>query len=717
MKHRIHLYHMKWSWAMKRLVNILIILGLLLAGTVTKSIGATRVPKDDPPPQSTSVSNGNEVPIYMPLIMGFGHQYSVSGKVADSNNRPVAGVTITDQTGLSAVTDMNGLYTLNGLYGSEHALAPSKSGLVFEPSLAQVNLDTDSGSLDFTALQECSNGLENGGFEDNDGWTFPATEYTAGYSTAKAHNGDRSARTGMASDDNIYSYSSTRQKVHIPSDASSATLKVWLYPQSGEAADLALPEALAEGVLEQAELASDVQYVLVLDQYGNILKNLLWTRSNAREWRLYDFNLKMYSGRTIIIHIGTFNDGLNGRTTMYVDDADLEICPEGATPEPTPTGTPGTCENYLENSSFENNKAWEILPTARPARYSSKEVHSGERAMLTGFIKGESDLFSYSDAVQEVSIPKNSTSAVLKLWKFQRVFVPSKPGAVEPQLTMPPIGQPLSLTAESADVQYVLILDQYNNVLDAPIWERKDTGEWQYDEVSLKKYAGKTIQIQFGTFNNGISDMTQMFVDDIVLDACPSTPVTPTPSPTPGPTETPAPPGCDDYITNNGFEKDTGWYIPLTEFSADYSTTRAYNGNWSMRTGITSQAHNRYSYSDAAQTVSIPASADNVELSLWVYPSSSDAADLALAEIPMGQTFGTAAMASDVQYLLILDRYGNWIDTLLWQRSNAQTWKHYTYDLDSYAGKTIRIQFGTYNTGWGGVTSMYVDDVFLEVCD
>jgi hypothetical protein len=74
-------------------------------------------------------------------------------------------------------------------------------------------------------------------------------------------------------------------------------------------------------------------------------------------------------------------------------------------------------------------------------------------------------------------------------------------------------------------------------------------------------------------------------------------------------------------------------------------------------------------------------------------------------------------MASDVQYVLILDHYGNWIDTLLWQRSDAQSWRHHTFDLDDYAGDTIRIQFGTYNTGWGGVTSMYVDDVFLEVCD
>jgi hypothetical protein len=148
--------------------------------------------------------------------------------------------------------------------------------------------------------------------------------------------------------------------------------------------------------------------------------------------------------------------------------------------------------------------------------------------MLTGFIKGETDRFSYSDAVQEVSIPRSAGSAVLKLWKFQRVFQPSEPGLSLPLPAMPALGEPFTLPAESADVQYVLILDEFDNVLDAPIWEREDTGEWNYDEVNLRRYAGETIKIQFGTFNNGISDQTQMFVDDIVLDVCPTTPVTPT---------------------------------------------------------------------------------------------------------------------------------------------------------------------------------------------
>jgi bacillopeptidase F (M6 metalloprotease family) len=39
-----------------------------------------------------------------------------------------------------------------------------------------------------------------------------------------------------------------------------------------------------------------------------------------------------------------------------------------------------------------------------------------------------------------------------------------------------------------------------------------------------------------------------------------------------------------------------------------------------------------------------------------------------------------------------------------------------TYDLTVYAGSTIKLQFGTYNDGFGGVTAMYVDDVSMQIC-
>ncbi len=56
------------------------------------------------------------------------------------------------------------------------------------------------------------------------------------------------------------------------------------------------------------------------------------------------------------------------------------------------------------------------------------------------------------------------------------------------------------------------------------------------------------------------------------------------------------------------------------------------------------------------------------------------------------------------------------MDTLLWQRSNDRYWRRFEFNLLRFAGQTIQLQWGTYNNGYSGVTSMYVDDVSLLAC-
>ena len=135
-----------------------------------------------------------------------------------------------------------------------------------------------------------------------------------------------------------------------------------------------------------------------------------------------------------------------------------------------------------------------------------------------------------------------------------------------------------------------------------------------------------------------------------------------------------------------------------------------------MRTGIVYAAHNRFSYSDAYQSATIPLSSSSAILAMYIYQQSTESTSLPLAERPTSEQQSSQALSGDVQYVLILDWYGNWIDTLLWQRKNTQVWNYHQFNLDGYAGSTVRVQFGTYNDGWGGVTSMYVDDASFLVC-
>jgi hypothetical protein len=83
---------------------------------------------------------------------------------------------------------------------------------------------------------------------------------------------------------------------------------------------------------------------------------------------------------------------------------------------------------------------------------------------------------------------------------------------------------------------------------------------------------------------------------------------------------------------------------------------------------------------------------------------------------PTGRPFTETTLSGDLQYVLILDQYQNWIDTLVWQRSDSQDWTNKQFDLSDYAGWKIMLQWGTYNDGGGGITAMYVDDVSLQVC-
>jgi hypothetical protein len=70
----------------------------------------------------------------------------------------------------------------------------------------------------------------------------------------------------------------------------------------------------------------------------------------------------------------------------------------------------------------------------------------------------------------------------------------------------------------------------------------------------------------------------------------------------------------------------------------------------------------------------------------------------------------------DVQLVIIYDTAGIELDRLVHMRSNDADWVPYSFDLSEYAGETIQIYFDVINNGLEGITSMYVDDVYLRSC-
>ena len=664
---------------MKRLVQVSLVIILMLSSAPGISALGKQL---DIHPQLEPLPPGGGL-LFLPFLRS-ATGYSVTGQITDDQGQSLGGVTVIDQYGHSAVTSADGTYTLSNLTAGDYSLAPSKPGYVFSPSVNQVNLPAADSTLNFSGFLACSQATVNGSFELDQAWQY--TQNEAGYTAAAAHSGGRAFWTGILNTtDNKSGYSYAQQTITIPAGTAGATLRLWLYPLS--------EDATAQGFIEQANLptidtataSNDTQYVYVRDSNGEVLESLLWMRSDAQSWSIYEFNLSKYAGQTINLEVGSHNDGLEGVTAMYVDDVSLELC-NNRTPIIEAPTQPNV--NYFGNSGFEVNGSWTIAPTRYPAGYTTFTANTGLRSMRTGIIYTRADTYSYSDAYQTVTIPSDATSATLSLW-IRRITEDSVTLGAEAL----PTAIPLTEAPLASDRQYILVLDQYGNILDWLLSSKWTDPGWVNKAYDLTAYKGRTIRIQFGTYNDGIDDVTAMFVDDAVLDV-----VVPAPTATPPPTPPPPPGTCTEKFGNNSFEANSDWGIPITAFTAGYSTRNPYTGLRSMRNGIIYTRHNRFSYSDAYQTASISSGASSATLGMWLFPISERTSD------------------NDLQYILVLDSYGNWIDTLLWQRSNSQTWTFHQFNLNRFRGMTVRIQFGVYNDGLGDVTTLYVDDASLQVC-
>ena len=156
-----------------------------------------------------------------------------------------------------------------------------------------------------------------------------------------------------------------------------------------------------------------------------------------------------------------------------------------------------------------------------------------------------------------------------------------------------------------------------------------------------------------------------------------------------------------------------------------YSTQIVHSGLRSLRTGIYGTP-DLYSYSSSYQDVRIPAGASDATLSFWWYPISAEgpmvaaaggAPDPALVQAVVNGTAPTGVLAGDVQYVVLVDPpSGDILQTLLWTRSNAQAWQTASFAVSpALIGRTVRVQFGTYNDENGLSSSMFVDDV-AAVC-
>ena len=171
---------------------------------------------------------------------------------------------------------------------------------------------------------------------------------------------------------------------------------------------------------------------------------------------------------------------------------------------------------------------------------------------------------------------------------------------------------------------------------------------------------------------------------------------TPPPPPaTPTPTSTSTPPPSPGLIQNGGFETTGGWTYAGQDHPSRTQTI-AHSGKYSLKLGYSSRQQGD---SIAYQMVNIPGNARSANLSFYYWPASNDSS-----------TYGW-------QEADVINSSGKVLQQLFVNTTNDKVWIQMTFDLSSYAGQTIGIQFLDHEESGGGnyYTYMYVDDVSLNV--
>ena len=204
-----------------------------------------------------------------------------------------------------------------------------------------------------------------------------------------------------------------------------------------------------------------------------------------------------------------------------------------------------------------------------------------------------------------------------------------------------------------------------------------------------------------------------------------------TPTPTPTLTGVPTPGlACYEAIVNGGFESSAGWAIRPNPVLAAYVTTVAHGGSRSMRTGISDGGANVASYSPIEQALTFPALpfpglSSTIQLRFWrynIYDQNGSRAAQArpapdIATLPRTENeLAVTPLGADLFYVIAIRTDGT-IDWLFTESAHNPTWRQAAaIDLSRYVGQPIRLQFGTYNDGIGGVSRTYVDDVSIQIC-
>jgi len=169
---------------------------------------------------------------------------------------------------------------------------------------------------------------------------------------------------------------------------------------------------------------------------------------------------------------------------------------------PTPTATllppattaPPVTGDQIINGGFETDGGWTFGVTRISGDYSSSVAHSGARSARLGIAQGY-DIYGYSSVWQAVTIPAGVKKATLNYWTY-----------------------PVSNDVFPRDLQMILLLDERFYVIGQVDQSLSNAQQWVAGSYDLTPFAGRTLNVYFGVFNNGgTGRTTSLYVDDVSL--------------------------------------------------------------------------------------------------------------------------------------------------------------------------------------------------------
>jgi len=176
-------------------------------------------------------------------------------------------------------------------------------------------------------------------------------------------------------------------------------------------------------------------------------------------------------------------------------------------------------QDIIVNGGFEANSGWDMPTTRWTAGYSDQVAYDGQHSMRVGIVNG-SDTYAYSSARQVVTIPTDTITATLSVYLYpvSGESVTATQRQVLRQGFAPDTWPIHPSNVATGDAQYVLALSPDDKtVLAYLLWDLSNAQRWEHHIFDLTPYAGQTIMIHLGVYNDGVGGQTGMYVDNVSL--------------------------------------------------------------------------------------------------------------------------------------------------------------------------------------------------------